>query len=67
MLQALLTILANTQPVLPLTDEAVRLEDLPPAARAAVEEGLRGMEAGRVRPHAEVWAEVRAEFGHLMP
>jgi len=64
-LQALLTILANTQPAPSLTDKAVRLEDLPPAERAAVEAGLRDIEAGRVRPHAEVWAELQAEFGQV--
>ena len=40
----------------------MRLEDLSPAAREAVEAGLRDIDAGRVRPHAEVWAELKAEF-----
>ncbi len=66
-LQALLTILANTQPAVPLTDEAVLLEELPPAARAAVEEGLRQLDAGEGRPHTEVWAEFEARFGIKSP
>ena len=64
-LQALLTLAAKAQPLAPdlFEDHAVKLEDLSPAVRAAVEEGIRDADAGRTRPHAEVWAELQAEFG----
>jgi len=61
-LQALLTLAARAQPALE-ADYAVRLEDLPPAERAAVEEGLRQCDAGLGRPHAEVWAPYEAKYG----
>lgn len=62
-LKALLTIMDAAQPAAPFVDEAVRLEDLPPAERAAVEEGLKQLDAGQGRPHAEVWAEYEAKYG----
>jgi len=62
-LEALVALLHATQAAAPPAPEAARLADLPPAERAAVEEGLRDAQAGRVRPHADVWAELQAEFG----
>ncbi len=47
--------------------EVVNLADLPPAERAAVEEGLRQSDAGLGRPHAEVWAEYEARYGVKSP
>lgn len=62
-LKALVALLHATQTTTPSAPEAVRLTDLPPAERAAVEAELRDAQAGRVRPHANVWAELQAEFG----
>ena len=64
-LEALKTLLFATLPpsAYPHLDEPVRLEDLPPAVRESVEAGLRDSAAGRSRPHEEVWAELKAEFG----
>jgi len=65
-LQALLTLAAHAQPALE-ADHPVHLEDLPPAERAAVEEGLRQLDAGLGLPHAEVWAEYEARYGVKSP
>lgn len=64
-LEALKTLLFATLPpsAYPQLDEPVRLEDLPPAVRESIEAGLRDSAAGRTRPHEEVWAELKAEFG----
>lgn len=65
-LEALVALLHATQTGAPPTLEVVRLADLPLAERAAVEEGVRDTQAGRVRPHADVWAELQAEFEQKM-
>ena len=67
-LEAIATLLTTALPPAPLPeDRAVSLEELLPAERAAVEEGLRDIEAGRVIPHAEVWAEIEAKYGLKYP
>ena len=63
LLEALVVMRRATQPPAPLVDGPVRLADLSPAGRAAVEEGLSDVKAGRVRPHTQGWAELQAEFG----
>lgn len=45
-----------------LSDEAVDLDDLSPEDRAAVEEGLADIAAGRVHDAEEVFAELIARF-----
>lgn len=44
-------------------DEAVELDDLSPEDRAAVEEGLADIAAGRTVPAEQVFAELKARYG----
>lgn len=46
----------------PWIDEVVDLDDLDPETRAAVEEGLADIEAGRVRDADEVFDELIAKY-----
>ena len=62
-LEAIATLLTVKNPADIQKDRAVNLADLTPAARAAVEEGLRDIDAGRVIPNAEVWAPYAAKYG----
>ncbi|PTS73898.1 hypothetical protein DBR17_17605 [Sphingomonas sp. HMWF008] len=48
---------------LDLEDDEVDLDALSPEDRAAVEEGLADIAAGRVIPAEQVYAELRARFG----
>ena len=43
-------------------DETVKLDALSPDHRAAVEEGLADIEAGKTRPAKEVFADLRARI-----
>ena len=45
-----------------LSDEVVDLDDLPPEHRAAVEEGLADIAAGRVHDGEEVFARLIAKY-----
>ncbi len=46
----------------PWVDEEVDLDDLDPETRAAVERGLADIDAGRVIPAEQVFAELKARF-----
>ncbi|MGI4870014.1 MAG: hypothetical protein ACRYFX_02415 [Janthinobacterium lividum] len=63
LLQAIATILTGEELTMPLADDTLGLEDLPPAERAAVERGLQQSEAGQGIPHAQVWAKYEATYG----
>ena len=67
MLEAIATILATSLPAILEEDKAVRLEDIPEAAREGVEEGLRQLDAGQGIPHEQVWAKVEAKYGIKYP
>lgn len=45
-------------------DQEIDLDDLSPETRAAVEEGLADIEAGRVHDAEEVFAELRERYRH---
>ena len=67
-LRAIEVILQTALPPAPLPeDRAVNLDELSPAERAAVEDGLRQLDAGQGIPHAQVWAEIEAKYGLKYP
>jgi hypothetical protein len=58
--------LANAAGFASVEDYLVRLLERE-AERAAIREGIDDMKAGRMRPFAEVDAELRREFGFAPP
>ena len=62
LLEALAVMLRAAQPSAPVVDGPVRLADLSPAERAAVEEGLHQLDTGQGIPHAQVWAKYAAAY-----